>query len=102
MAEDNNLIPVNPTGNDAIKGNIFFGNNLTPGGTFSNIPQTITSPLATQEQQAKITLTLAQIQEELRRNAQEQQGTTEDLAWLDTGKLQDYMERVRDKGNITA
>ena len=79
MAEDNNLIPVNPTGNDAIKGNIFFGNNLTPGGTFSNIPQTIASPLATQEQEAKITLTLAQIQEELRRNAQEQQGTTEDV-----------------------
>lgn len=79
MAEDNNLIPLNPAGNDAIKGNIFFGNNLTPGGTFSNIPQTVTSPLATQEQQAKITLTLAQIQEELRRNAQEQERTTEDV-----------------------
>lgn len=78
MAEEN-LIPTNPTGGDSIKGNIFFGNNLTPGGTFSNIPQTINVPLATVEQEAKIILTLAQIQEELKKSAQQQEGVTEDI-----------------------
>ena len=33
----------NEAGKDAIKGGIFFGSNLTPTGTFENIPQFMNS-----------------------------------------------------------
>lgn len=77
MAE--NINNINPTGEDSIKGGIFFGSNLTPGGTFSNIPTTTSTPPPTAEVEAKIILTLGQIQEELRRNAQTQLNTEDNV-----------------------
>lgn len=74
-----NINNINPTGEDSIKGGIFFGSNLTPGGTFSNIPMTTSTPPPTAEVEAKITLTLAQIQEELRRSAQTQLNTEDNV-----------------------
>lgn len=69
----------NSLGQDAIKGGIFFGSNLTPNGTFSNVPQTSSTPAALIAIEAKIILTLQQVKEELQKSASAQAGTSSDI-----------------------
>lgn len=76
MANDEDIVPVAPTAADAIKGGIFFGSNLTPAGSFSNIPQTVVVSPPTTTQQASITLTLGQLKDALQASAQAENNTS--------------------------
>lgn len=69
----------NPLGQDSIKGGIFFGSNLTPGGTFSNVPQTTASQPPFIAVEAKVVLTLQQIKEELQKTASSELGVHTDI-----------------------
>jgi hypothetical protein len=64
-----NTVPSNPLGQDSIKGGIFFGSNLTPTGTFSNVPNMSAVNPPTTAQTAKIILTLQQVKEDLQKQA---------------------------------
>lgn len=86
-----------PLGEDSLKGGIYFG-NLTPGGSFSNTPQTISVDLPAATVQEKVKLTLAQIKEELQIAASSQQGSSEDVL-SDTSintYLQSYVQLLID------
>lgn len=69
-------VPSNPLGQDSIKGGIFFGSNLTPGGVFSNVPNMSAVNPPTTAQTAKVILTLQQVKEDLQAAAALQNGTT--------------------------
>ncbi len=92
----------NPLGQDSIKGGIFFGSNLTPGGTFSNIPQTSATPPPLTAQDAKIILTLQQVKEELQKSASSQLGVHTDIL-SDTAVntfLQSYVQLLIDYSDM--
>jgi hypothetical protein len=71
-------INIAPLGKDAIKGSIFFGSNLTPSGSFSNIPQTYTYTPPTPGQENKVKLTLESLKQQLNAAAQIQNNVTTD------------------------
>lgn len=73
-----NIVSNESTGGDAIKGGVFFGSNLTPGGVFSNLPLITTVNPPTTEQVKKLVLTLEQVKEELKKSAKLETGTEED------------------------
>lgn len=68
-----------PLGKDVLKGSIFFGSNLTPSGTFSNVPQTTATLPPSEAIEAKLILTLQQVKEELQKNAKDAAGSTTDV-----------------------
>jgi hypothetical protein len=73
-------IPNIPTGQDAIKGGIFFGSALTPGGAFSNVPKTTTVDVVpTTAQKEKMILTLERVKEALKLNAKLEKRATDDV-----------------------
>ena len=74
-----NIINKNPTGNDVIKGGVFFGSNLTPSGSFSNIPQYITTEQINNTNPS-LMLTLQKVKDSLNSSIQQQTGanTTSD------------------------
>jgi hypothetical protein len=65
-------------GKDSIKGGIFFGSNLTPSGTFENIPETVDSTQLNISNEPRITMTLALIKEQLQNNAKLKNQTSQD------------------------
>ncbi len=56
-------------GKDIIKGGIFFGSNLTPSGSFENIPQVVEDSQLNASHEIKISASLALIKEQLQYNA---------------------------------
>lgn len=75
MADVNNQQP----GRDAIKGGIFYGSNLTPSGTFSNIPNKTTVEEDTTTLKPSMRITLEGIKGSLQKAAQTVQGTKDDV-----------------------
>lgn len=73
---DNKDILGNPLAGDSIKGGIFFGSSLTPSGSFSNIPQTITFNPPTIPQTASIKLTLEELKAALQQSAKTEFNST--------------------------
>lgn len=69
----------NEAGKDAIKGGIFFGSNLTPTGTFENIPQFISSVDYTTSTEPRITMTLAKLKEQLQADAKVKNESSSDV-----------------------
>ena len=70
-----NLINLEALGKDSVKGGIFFGSNLTPAGTFSNLPQLgVTNPLLST--QPSLMLTLQKVKDSLALQIQQQTGAT--------------------------
>ena len=69
----------NEAGKDAIKGGIFFGSNLTPTGTFENIPQFINSADYTTSTEPRITMTLAKLKEQLQADAKIKNESSSDV-----------------------
>jgi len=70
-----NLINNNPLGADSIKGGIFFGSNLTPNGTFPNVPSFYTPAQITQQEPA-LMLTLQKVKESLATQVSLETGAT--------------------------
>lgn len=68
------LLPVVPPGQDALKGSIFFGNNLTPAGTFKNTPLNVVVAEPSTETTERLKKTLAVFAEELQKATAQQQG----------------------------
>lgn len=75
MINNNNFINKNPTGNDVIKGGVFFGSNLTPSGSFSNIPQYMTTDQIN-GREPSLMLTLQKVKDSLNKKIKEQTGAT--------------------------
>jgi hypothetical protein len=76
MAEQINL---GLNGPDAIKGSVFFGSSLTPGGTFQNVPLTTRVDSAIiQQKTPSLTLTLQKLEEQLQAAAKKNQGVSDD------------------------
>lgn len=69
------VINLNPTGNDVIKGGVFFGSNLTPSGSFSNIPQYIPQNKLT-DTIPSLMLTLKRVKDSINLNIQQSTGAT--------------------------
>lgn len=92
----------NPLGQDSLKGGIFFGSNLTPNGTFTNVPQVSSTAPPSNPAEAKLILTLEQVKEELQKNATNIQGSSEDVlsdSALNTF-LQSYVQLLIDYSNM--
>ena len=66
-----------PPGQDSIKGGIFFGSNLTPSGSFQNVPNTTPANTIQQTARPSITLTLQKIKESLQNSASVVLGTNQ-------------------------
>jgi len=91
-----------PLGQDSIKGGIFFGSNLTPAGTFSNVPQISSTPPPPAAVEAKLILTLQQVREELQKSAAALAGSTTDVlsdAAVNTF-LQSYVQLLIDYSDM--
>lgn len=68
------ITPNNPLGKDSSKGGFFFNSNLTPAGTFPNLPTYTSFVPPTTESQKALVLTLEQVKEELRKSASAERG----------------------------
>lgn len=66
----------NPLGKDSVKGGYFFNSNLTPAGTFPNLPTYTNFVPPVTPQSAALVLTLEQVKEELKKSAALEQGTS--------------------------
>lgn len=67
----------NPLGKDSTKGGFFFNSNLTPAGTFPNVPSYTNFVPPTTAQQAALVLTLEQVKEELKKSAAQEENITD-------------------------
>ncbi len=78
MANNNiltNITDLNSPGVDTIKGGIFFGSNLTPAGTFSNVPNyLVTNP--TLSTTPSLVLTLQMVKDSLNQAIKNQTGAS--------------------------
>lgn len=78
MSNEGKKILTTPVGDTTIKGDLWFG-NLTPAGTFSNIPQLASVTLPSSIDTRKVTTTLQKIQEQLELQAKKENNTTENV-----------------------
>lgn len=69
----NNIINENPTGDDILKGGIFFGSALTPNGAFSNVPKYLT-PEQISQKEPSLMLTLQKVKNSLSDSLSQQTG----------------------------
>lgn len=65
----------NPLGQDIIKGGVFFGSALTPGGAFSNVPKYVDSKTI-KSKEPSLVLTLEEIKNSLANSLKEQTGAS--------------------------
>lgn len=88
----------NPLGQDIIKGGVFFGSALTPGGAFSNIPKYINGNLINQKEPSLV-LTLEQIKNSLSNSLKEQTGGNADEATIES-YLYDFINLLVDHRDL--
>lgn len=85
-------------GEDSEKGGIFFGSNLTPAGTFSNIPKNYTYSKPSAISDGALVLTLEKIKDSLKEQLKEEDGAEADDIYLEkflyqfTNLLIDYRD----------
>lgn len=84
------IINLNSPGEDALKGGIFFGSNLVPNGSFSNIPNYYTyNP--TKDSEEKIQLTLKKIKDSLKQQLKDEYNFTSAELEVDNATVERYL-----------
>lgn len=92
------LVNEDALGEDSEKGGIFFGSNLTPAGTFSNIPKNYTYSKPLPNSEGSLVLTLEKIKDALKEQLKEEDGAEADDVYLEkflyqfTNLLIDYRD----------
>ncbi|MEO6301632.1 MAG: hypothetical protein ABIP51_00540, partial [Bacteroidia bacterium] len=79
----NKYISKDPLGQDSEKGGVFFGSNLTPNGTFSNVPNYYTYTKPSISTDGNLVLTLQKIKDSLKDQIKSDSGAEVDDAYVE-------------------